>query len=102
MFKKVTEVPCQITYRFTPRVANDDTKEDGRNEYVIKKTLQSDDFEKAIFNTADGPRLKADYIMSLAPYESNHGEALLRVRRLHRADNGMDPRFRHRNQRDRL
>ena len=73
MFKKVTEVPCQITYRFTPRVANDDTKEDGRNEYVIKKTLQSDEFGKAI---TDGPRLNADYVMSLAPYESNHGEAL--------------------------
>ena len=77
MFKKVSEIQCRMTYRFTPRVENSDTdKEDGRNEFVVKKTLAASEFEGAVEYDDNGLKLKKEYVMSLAPYESNHFENL--------------------------
>lgn len=77
MFKKVSAVPYQISFRFTPRLTNALTDpETGRNEFVVKGTLSSDDFDDAIGYDDKGPRLTDDFILTKAPYESNHFQTL--------------------------
>ncbi|MBR2280392.1 MAG: InlB B-repeat-containing protein [Ruminococcus sp.] len=69
----VTELPYKINYKYTDRTGVERT-------YVKKDTLTGDALNESSPNckiTDDGYyRLKTDFIMSMAPYESNYGEKI--------------------------
>lgn len=76
MFKKVNQIPCKLVFRFIPRIPNADTMDDGYNEYVVKKMITSDKFAECIERGSEGLELTNEFILSEAPYESNHAQTL--------------------------
>ena len=72
MFKErsVTSLNYEIRYRFNTRLC-------GTQDYVIKKTLESDDLKAATAEDSNVYELNNDFILKNAPYESNYGEKLV-------------------------
>jgi hypothetical protein len=71
--REVDSMPYTINYKFPDRWGVERT-------YVVKGTLTGDDLDESSENckiTTDGDyRLNDEFIMSKAPYESNHGKRL--------------------------
>lgn len=77
MFKKTTEMPYKIVYRFRTRTDNADRdSEDGLNSFIVKNTLSGDDIERYTDVNNGVYSLSDAFIIENAPYESNYAETL--------------------------